>query len=192
MEVHQIYFGILTQFTLFYKIPLFISFPLISTEIPLPKFWFPFYRSHTPYTMIVMIARCGRSWCRKWSVWIACSATKSAAKLVDAFGVSWGYVQVFQHSPCYYYIGLYWLFTFWIYLICVFLNLNICCNVLILFRCFFSYRRWWSFARHFIGGSVGVQHSLCGLYNLCMAFYRWQSGCAAVSLRSVQPLHGIL
>ena len=62
------------------------SFPLISTEIPLPKFWFPFYRSHTPYTMIVMIARCGRSWCRKWSVWIACSATKSAAKLVDALG----------------------------------------------------------------------------------------------------------
>ena len=46
--------------------------------------------------------------------------------------------------------------------------------------------------RHFIGGNLGVQQSVCGLYNLCMAFYRWQSGCAAVSLRSVQALQGIL
>ena len=43
-----------------------------------------------------------------------------------------------------------------------------------------------SFAWHFIGGSLGVQHSLCGLYKLCMAFYRWHFGCAAFTLRSVQ------
>ena len=49
-----------------------------------------------------------------------------------------------------------------------------------------------SFARQFIGGSVGVQHSLCDLCKLCKAFYRWQCGCAAFSLRSVQALHGIL
>ena len=49
-----------------------------------------------------------------------------------------------------------------------------------------------SFARHFIGGSLGVQQSVCGLYKLCKAFYRWQCGCAAVSLRSVQALQGIL
>ena len=33
-----------------------------------------------------------------------------------------------------------------------------------------------SFACHFIGGSLGVQHSLCGLHKLCMSFYRWQFG----------------
>ena len=49
-----------------------------------------------------------------------------------------------------------------------------------------------SFARHFIGGTVGVQQSVCGLYKLCKAFYRWQCGCAEASLRSVQALQGIL
>ena len=49
-----------------------------------------------------------------------------------------------------------------------------------------------SFAWHFIGGSLGVQPSLCGLYKLCMAFYRWQFGFATFTLRSAQALRQFL
>ena len=31
-----------------------------------------------------------------------------------------------------------------------------------------------------------MKPSLCGLYELCNAFYRWQFGCEAFALRSVQ------
>ena len=48
-----------------------------------------------------------------------------------------------------------------------------------------------SFAGHFIGVSLGVKPSLCGLYKLCKAFYRRQFGCEAFALRSVQALQGI-
>ena len=71
-----------------------------------------------------------------------------------------------------------------------------------------------SFARHFIGGSLGVKFSLFGLYKLCRAFhtggglgvkpslwnlhklckafYRWQFGYEAFALKSAQALQGIL
>ena len=49
-----------------------------------------------------------------------------------------------------------------------------------------------SFAWHFIGGSLGLQHSLCGLHKLCMAFYRWQFGSATFTLRFAQALRQFL